>query len=59
MILCDLQISVEVPFVDGGHVTADDHVIGVEHVSDLESVCLATQNGDILLYNTHTTHVRM
>lgn len=37
--------------------TAEDHVIGVEHVSDLESVCLATGNGDILLYNTHTGHV--
>ena len=37
--------------------TSDDHVIGAEHVSDLESVCLATRKGDILLYNTHSKDV--
>ena len=37
--------------------TLEDHVIGAEHVSDLESVCLATRNGDILLCNTQTGHV--
>ena len=51
------QVSVEVPLVDGGHVTPDDDVIGVECVS--ESVCVATRNGDILIYNTQTTHVCM
>ena len=54
-VLC--KVSVEIPLFDGGHVTSEDALVGVEHVSDLESVCVATRNGDILLCNTHTGHV--
>lgn len=35
-----------------GHVTAGDVIVGMEFVSDLESVCLAVAGGDILMYNT-------
>ena len=52
---CITQVSVEVPLVGGGHVTSEDYIIGVECVS--ESVCLATRNGDILLYNIQTSDV--
>ena len=52
-----VQISVEVPLAEGGYVKPTDHVIGAEHISDLESVCVATGSGDILLYNTHSREV--
>ena len=52
---CITQVSVEVPLVEVGHVTSEDYIIGVECVS--ESVCLATRNGDILLYNIQTRDV--
>ena len=35
--------------------TSEDYIISVECVS--ESVCLATRNGDILLYNIQTSDV--
>ena len=34
------------------HMTSGDLVVGMEFVSDLESVCLALSNGDVLMYNT-------
>lgn len=38
-----------------GHMTTGDVVVGMEFVSDLESVCLAVSNGDVLMYNTMTS----
>ena len=38
-----------------GHMTsAQDSVVGMEFIADLESVCLALSSGDVLLYNTTT-----
>ncbi len=38
-----------------GHMTScDDHVIGMEYLTDAESVCLALSGGNILLYNITT-----
>ena len=37
--------------------TSDDSVIGLEYVSELESVCLALTKGDVLLCNAHTYEV--
>ena len=34
------------------HMTSGDVVVAMEFVSDLESVCLALSNGDVLMYNT-------
>ena len=34
--------------------TAEDSVVGMEFVADLESVCLALSSGDVLLYNVST-----
>ena len=34
------------------HMTSGDNVVAMEFVSDLESVCLALSNGDVLMYNT-------
>ena len=53
----NIQVTVEVPLVEAGHMSPEDYVIAVECVSG-ESVCLATRNGDILLYNIQTRHVR-
>ena len=50
------QVSL-IPLVEDGHVTPDDSAVGVEYISDLESVCLAMRNGDVLLCNTHTHQV--
>ena len=37
------------------HMTsAQDSIVGMEFVADLESVCLALSSGDVLLYNTST-----
>ena len=36
------------------HMTSGDQVVGIEFVSDLESVCLALSGGDILTYCTTT-----
>ena len=34
--------------------TPDDSVVGLEYVSELESVCVATRKGAVLLCHTHT-----
>ena len=40
------------------HMTScDDHVIGMEYLTDVESVCLALSGGNILLYNITTCDV--
>ena len=37
--------------------TSKDRVVGMEYVSDLDSVSLAMRNGDILLCNVTTQEV--
>ena len=32
-------------------------VIGIQHLPDLESVCVATGKGDVILWNTATSQV--
>jgi len=54
--LC-LQVTTAVPLVEGGHMSKGDTAIGVEFISDLESVCLALRGGDLLLCNVHTHQV--
>lgn len=37
--------------------SGDDHVIGMEYLSDSESVCLALSGGNILLYSILTSEL--
>ena len=43
--------------VDDGHVTAEDRAVGVEYVTEMELVCIATRQGEILTYNVQTLEV--
>ena len=52
----NIQVTVEVPLVEAGHMSPEDYIIAVECVSG-ESVFLATRSGDILFYNILTRHV--
>ena len=52
-----IQVSTVVPLVEGGHMAQEDSVCSVEYISDLESVCLALEGGDLLLCNVHTHQV--
>ena len=34
------------------------NVIGIQYLSDLESVCVATGKGDVIIWNTNTKQAR-
>lgn len=40
--------------LSGHFASCDDRVIGMEYVTDVESVCIALSGGNILLYNITT-----
>ena len=40
-----------VDLVAGGHVTQGDRLVGIEHVSELDSVCIASRGGEVLTCN--------
>ena len=63
-IFCDffifiLQAVSSVSLVSDGYLPEDGSgcVIGMQHLPDLESVCVATAKGDVILWNTVTDQV--
>ena len=40
-----------VDLVAEGHVTQGDRLVGIEHVSELDSVCVASRGGEVLTCN--------
>lgn len=43
--------------LSGHMMSGDDRVIGMEYLSDTDSVCLALSSGNILLYSTVTSEL--
>ena len=54
-----LQAVSSVSLVSDGYLPEDGSgcVIGMQHLPDLESVCVATAKGDVILWNTVTDQV--
>ncbi|XP_070543580.1 elongator complex protein 1-like [Ptychodera flava] len=50
------QLTLQVSLVEEGYVSEDgtNHVVGIQHLPDQLSVCVATQNGDVLLCDCNT-----
>ncbi|XP_072037766.1 putative elongator complex protein 1 [Amphiura filiformis] len=49
------QVQWHISLVEQGYLTVGDstgHIIDIQHLPDQMSVCMATSNGDVLLYNT-------
>ena len=40
-----------VDLVAEGHLTQGDRLVGIEHVSELDSVCVASRGGEVLTCN--------
>lgn len=55
-----MQAVSSVSLVSDGYLPADGSgcVIGIQHLPDLESVCVATGKGDVILWNTVTDQAR-
>lgn len=51
-----MQIVSSVSLVTDGYLPDDgtERVTGIQHLPDLESVCVATGKGDVILWNTVT-----
>lgn len=49
----------DVPLTDEGYMPADGSgtVVGIQELAELESVCVATATGDVILYNLTTDEV--
>ncbi|XP_071964263.1 elongator complex protein 1-like [Antedon mediterranea] len=53
------QVSLNVSLTTEGYIqpNSTDHVIGLQHIPDQQSVCAATNRGDVLLINTITNEI--
>lgn len=40
-----------VDLVADGHVTQGDRLVGIEHVAELDAVCIASRGGEVLTFN--------
>ena len=60
VVLLSIQVVSTVSLVSGGYLAEDGsgRVIAIQHLPDLESVCVATDKGDVILWNTVTDQAR-
>ena len=58
--LCSVQAVSSVSLTTDGYVPEDGSgcIVGIQHLPDLESVCVATGKGDVILWNTVTEQAR-
>lgn len=54
VVLLSIQVVSTVSLVSDGYLPEDGsgHVIAIQHLLDLDSVCVATDKGDVILWNT-------
>lgn len=54
VVLLSIQVVSTVSLVSDGYLPEDGsgHVIAIQHLPDLDSVCVATDKGDVILWNT-------
>ena len=63
-VVCEcLQVVCQVSLVDEGYGSSPDDaelvIVGIEHLPDQMSVCVATDRGDVLLWNTANNEVTL
>ena len=46
-----------VDLVARGHLTQGDRLVGIEHISELDSLCVASCGGEVLTCNTLSDEV--
>ena len=58
--LLSVQVVSTVSLITDGYLPEDGsgHVIVIQHLPDLDSVCAATDKGDVILWNTITDQAR-
>lgn len=58
--MLSIQVVSSVSLVADGYLPEDGsgHVIAIQHLPDLESVCVATDKGDVILWSTVTDQAR-
>ena len=56
-----MQVISSVSLVSEGYLpdNGTGYVVGIQHLSDLESVCVATGKGDVIIWNTITKQARI
>lgn len=54
VVLLSIQVVSTVSLVSDGYLPEDGsgHVIAIQHLPDLDSVCVVTDKGDVILWNT-------
>ena len=60
VVLLSTQVVSTVSLVSDGYLPEDGtgHVIAIQHLPDLDSVCAVTDKGDVILWNTVTDQAR-
>ena len=60
LVLLSTQVISTVSLITDGYLPEDGsgHIIAIQHLPDLDSVCAATDKGDVILWNTLTDQAR-
>lgn len=60
VVFLSTQVINTVSLITDGYLPEDGsgHVIAIQHLPDLDSVCAATDKGDVILWNTLTNQAR-
>ena len=60
MVLLSTQVVSTVSLITDGYLPEDGsgHIIAIQHLPDMDSVCAATDKGDVILWNTLTDQAR-
>ena len=60
VVLLSTQVISTVSLITDGYLPEDGsgHIIAIQHLPDLDSVCAATDKGDVILWNTLTDQAR-
>lgn len=60
VLLLSTQVISTVSLITDGYLPEDGsgHIIAIQHLPDLDSVCAATDKGDVILWNTLTNQAR-